>query len=160
MDLVVRNNSRCTFQWIVDYGPLVASNINVCEHLSARCVVTACDWLLCRKGTSVVDLSGAGDMSSYATLVRSDGMSLYITRSDTHTLTLTHTHSRSHTHTYTHSRSHTLTHAHTHSHTRSHTHSHMRTHTRSHTLRHTVISVCLETSQLRWTGSRGSALMR
>uniref|UniRef100_A0A673KGV9 Probable arginine--tRNA ligase, mitochondrial n=1 Tax=Sinocyclocheilus rhinocerous TaxID=307959 RepID=A0A673KGV9_9TELE len=32
------------------------------------------------KGTAVVDLSGAGDMSSYATLVRSDGTSLYITR--------------------------------------------------------------------------------
>ncbi|XP_059355238.1 probable arginine--tRNA ligase, mitochondrial isoform X1 [Carassius carassius] len=33
-----------------------------------------------QKGTAVVDLSGAGDMSSYATLVRSDGTSLYITR--------------------------------------------------------------------------------
>uniref|UniRef100_A0A671RGB6 Probable arginine--tRNA ligase, mitochondrial n=1 Tax=Sinocyclocheilus anshuiensis TaxID=1608454 RepID=A0A671RGB6_9TELE len=32
------------------------------------------------KGTAVVDLSEAGDMSSYATLVRSDGTSLYITR--------------------------------------------------------------------------------
>uniref|UniRef100_A0A8C1ZJR3 Probable arginine--tRNA ligase, mitochondrial n=1 Tax=Cyprinus carpio TaxID=7962 RepID=A0A8C1ZJR3_CYPCA len=32
------------------------------------------------KGTAVVDLSGAGDLSSYATLVRSDGTSLYITR--------------------------------------------------------------------------------
>ncbi|XP_043074653.1 probable arginine--tRNA ligase, mitochondrial isoform X2 [Puntigrus tetrazona] len=32
------------------------------------------------KGTGVVDLSGAGDMSSYATLVRSDGTSLYLTR--------------------------------------------------------------------------------
>lgn len=32
------------------------------------------------KGTGVVDLSGTGDMSSYATLVRSDGTSLYITR--------------------------------------------------------------------------------
>ncbi|XP_073709151.1 probable arginine--tRNA ligase, mitochondrial [Garra rufa] len=32
------------------------------------------------KGTGVVDVSGTGDMSSYATLVRSDGTSLYITR--------------------------------------------------------------------------------
>ncbi|XP_051730908.1 probable arginine--tRNA ligase, mitochondrial [Ctenopharyngodon idella] len=32
------------------------------------------------KGTGVVDLSATGDMSSYATLVRSDGTSLYITR--------------------------------------------------------------------------------
>ncbi|KAK7133618.1 hypothetical protein R3I94_015477 [Phoxinus phoxinus] len=32
------------------------------------------------KGTGVVDLSGTGDMSSYATLVRSDGTSLYLTR--------------------------------------------------------------------------------
>ncbi|KAK2883417.1 hypothetical protein QQF64_016985 [Cirrhinus molitorella] len=32
------------------------------------------------KGTAVVDLSGTGDMSSYATLVRSDGTSLYISR--------------------------------------------------------------------------------
>uniref|UniRef100_W5L386 Probable arginine--tRNA ligase, mitochondrial n=1 Tax=Astyanax mexicanus TaxID=7994 RepID=W5L386_ASTMX len=32
------------------------------------------------KGTGVVDLSAEGDLSSYATLVRSDGTSLYITR--------------------------------------------------------------------------------
>lgn len=32
------------------------------------------------KGTGVVDLSGQGDLSSHATLVRSDGTSLYITR--------------------------------------------------------------------------------
>ncbi|XP_067272720.1 probable arginine--tRNA ligase, mitochondrial [Pseudorasbora parva] len=32
------------------------------------------------KGTGVVDLSRTGDMSSYTTLVRSDGTSLYITR--------------------------------------------------------------------------------
>ncbi|XP_030638217.1 putative arginine--tRNA ligase, mitochondrial [Chanos chanos] len=32
------------------------------------------------KGTGVVDLSPAGDMSSYSTIVRSDGTSLYITR--------------------------------------------------------------------------------
>ncbi|XP_041716755.1 probable arginine--tRNA ligase, mitochondrial isoform X1 [Coregonus clupeaformis] len=32
------------------------------------------------KGTSVVDLSSAGDMSSYSTVLRSDGTSLYITR--------------------------------------------------------------------------------
>ncbi|XP_073788326.1 probable arginine--tRNA ligase, mitochondrial isoform X2 [Danio rerio] len=33
-----------------------------------------------QKGTGVVDLSDKGDMSNYATLVRSDGTSLYITR--------------------------------------------------------------------------------
>uniref|UniRef100_A0A674E6N7 Probable arginine--tRNA ligase, mitochondrial n=1 Tax=Salmo trutta TaxID=8032 RepID=A0A674E6N7_SALTR len=33
------------------------------------------------KGTGVVDLSSAGDMSSYSTVLRSDGTSLYITRS-------------------------------------------------------------------------------
>lgn len=33
-----------------------------------------------QKGTGVVDLSETGDMSNYATLVRSDGTSLYITR--------------------------------------------------------------------------------
>ncbi|XP_055740552.1 probable arginine--tRNA ligase, mitochondrial [Salvelinus fontinalis] len=32
------------------------------------------------KGTGVVDLSSAGDMSSYSTVLRSDGTSLYITR--------------------------------------------------------------------------------
>lgn len=34
-----------------------------------------------RKGTRVVDLSPAGDMSSFCTVLRSDGTSLYITRS-------------------------------------------------------------------------------
>lgn len=34
-----------------------------------------------RKGTGVVDLSPAGDMSSVCTVLRSDGTSLYITRS-------------------------------------------------------------------------------
>lgn len=34
-----------------------------------------------RKGTGVVDLSPAGDMSSFCTVLRSDGTSLYITRS-------------------------------------------------------------------------------
>lgn len=34
-----------------------------------------------RKGTGVVDLSEQGDMSSYSTVMRSDGTSLYITRS-------------------------------------------------------------------------------
>uniref|UniRef100_A0A8C8G603 Probable arginine--tRNA ligase, mitochondrial n=1 Tax=Oncorhynchus tshawytscha TaxID=74940 RepID=A0A8C8G603_ONCTS len=33
-----------------------------------------------QKGTGVVDLSSAGDMSSYSTVLRSDGTSLYITR--------------------------------------------------------------------------------
>ncbi|XP_063079817.1 probable arginine--tRNA ligase, mitochondrial [Engraulis encrasicolus] len=33
-----------------------------------------------QKGTGVVDISSAGDMSSYATVQRSDGTSLYITR--------------------------------------------------------------------------------
>lgn len=34
-----------------------------------------------RKGTGVVDLSPDGDMSNVCTLLRSDGTSLYITRS-------------------------------------------------------------------------------
>ena len=37
-------------------------------------------FVLKRKGTGVVDLSSAKDMSSYSTVVRSDGTSLYITR--------------------------------------------------------------------------------
>lgn len=51
------------------------------------------DWLVFRKGTAVVDLSEAGDLSSYATLARSDGTSLYITRcvTQTHRYTQVHT---------------------------------------------------------------------
>lgn len=37
--------------------------------------------LINRKGTGVVDVSPAGDMSSVCTVLRSDGTTLYITRS-------------------------------------------------------------------------------
>uniref|UniRef100_A0A8C2F2P2 Probable arginine--tRNA ligase, mitochondrial n=1 Tax=Cyprinus carpio TaxID=7962 RepID=A0A8C2F2P2_CYPCA len=48
---------------------------NVLDELMTRGLLKTTE-----KGTAVVDLSGAGDLSSYATLVRSDGTSLYITR--------------------------------------------------------------------------------
>ncbi|RXN06152.1 putative arginine--tRNA mitochondrial [Labeo rohita] len=48
---------------------------NVLDKLKTRGLLKTTE-----KGTGVVDLSGTGDMSSYATLVRSDGTSLYITR--------------------------------------------------------------------------------
>ncbi|KTF87754.1 hypothetical protein cypCar_00042866, partial [Cyprinus carpio] len=47
---------------------------NVLDELMTRGLLKTTE-----KGTAVVDLSGAGDLSSYATLVRSDGTSLYIT---------------------------------------------------------------------------------
>ncbi|KAK9956027.1 hypothetical protein ABG768_013784 [Culter alburnus] len=48
---------------------------NVLEELKTKRLLKTTE-----KGTGVVDLSATGDMSSYATLVRSDGTSLYITR--------------------------------------------------------------------------------
>nr|XP_055042639.1 probable arginine--tRNA ligase, mitochondrial [Misgurnus anguillicaudatus] len=48
---------------------------NVLEDLKTKHLLKTTE-----KGTSVVDLSDAGDMSSYATLARSDGTSLYLTR--------------------------------------------------------------------------------
>ncbi|XDV42451.1 hypothetical protein PO909_011112 [Leuciscus waleckii] len=48
---------------------------SVLEELTAKRLLKTSE-----KGTGVVDLSGTGDMSSYATLVRSDGTSLYLTR--------------------------------------------------------------------------------
>ncbi|XP_048064207.1 probable arginine--tRNA ligase, mitochondrial isoform X2 [Megalobrama amblycephala] len=48
---------------------------NVLEELKTKRLLKTTE-----KGTGVVDLSAMGDMSSYATLVRSDGTSLYITR--------------------------------------------------------------------------------
>ncbi|XP_051951888.1 probable arginine--tRNA ligase, mitochondrial [Xyrauchen texanus] len=48
---------------------------NVLEDLMSKHLLKTSE-----KGTGVVDMSGGGDMSSYATLVRSDGTSLYITR--------------------------------------------------------------------------------
>ncbi|KAA0709018.1 putative arginine--tRNA ligase, mitochondrial [Triplophysa tibetana] len=48
---------------------------NVLEDLKSRGLLKTT-----QKGTTVVDLSDAGDLSSYATLARSDGTSLYITR--------------------------------------------------------------------------------
>ncbi|XP_067239613.1 probable arginine--tRNA ligase, mitochondrial [Chanodichthys erythropterus] len=48
---------------------------NVLEELKTKRLLK-----ITEKGTGVVDLSATGDMSSYATLVRSDGTSLYITR--------------------------------------------------------------------------------
>ncbi|XP_036438411.1 probable arginine--tRNA ligase, mitochondrial [Colossoma macropomum] len=47
----------------------------VLKELRSQCLLKTTE-----KGTGVVDLSAAGDLSSYATLVRSDGTSLYITR--------------------------------------------------------------------------------
>lgn len=47
--------------------------MTVTPELTWRCIH--------RKGTGVVDLSLAGDMSSVCTVLRSDGTSLYITRS-------------------------------------------------------------------------------
>ncbi|XP_057209583.1 probable arginine--tRNA ligase, mitochondrial isoform X2 [Triplophysa rosa] len=48
---------------------------NVLQDLKSRGLLKTT-----QKGTAVVDLSDAGDLSSYATLARSDGTSLYITR--------------------------------------------------------------------------------
>ncbi|XP_056620334.1 probable arginine--tRNA ligase, mitochondrial isoform X2 [Triplophysa dalaica] len=48
---------------------------NVLEDLKSRGLLKTT-----QKGTTVFDLSDAGDLSSYATLARSDGTSLYITR--------------------------------------------------------------------------------
>ncbi|KAA0708937.1 putative arginine--tRNA ligase, mitochondrial [Triplophysa tibetana] len=81
MEITVKEYKRiydASFHYIV-----VLSHMSVSAHwlMTERvCAGLDCDWLIFRKGTTVVDLSDAGDLSSYATLARSDGTSLYITR--------------------------------------------------------------------------------